>query len=87
MLGFIKHVPVFVESVELTGEEASVYNLAVDGCPEYWANGILVHNCLIYMWRRVDKHRDPRPDTRDEMWRVLDATQDALIGDILRGRR
>ncbi len=44
-------------------------------------------DALVYMWRRVDKHRDPRPDTRDEMWRVLDATQDALIGDILRGRR
>lgn len=53
--------PLFVVSVEPTGEEASVYNLAVDECPEYWANGILVHNCMVYLWRNVRKNRDPRP--------------------------
>ena len=29
-----------------------VYNLQVDGCPEFYANGILVHNCAF--WRSED---------------------------------
>ena len=40
-----------------------VYNLTVEGCPEYFANGILVHNCmdaLRYMVMRLDKPVDPR---------------------------
>jgi hypothetical protein len=28
-----------------TGRRGRVYNLSVAGCPEYFANGILVHNC------------------------------------------
>lgn len=35
-----------VRRVSLTGEVAPVYNLSVAGQPEYFANGILVHNCL-----------------------------------------
>lgn len=30
-------------------KKAKVYNLSVDAVPEYFANGILVHNCLRYM--------------------------------------
>lgn len=34
-----------VRSVERLHGRAPVYNLEVDGTPEYFANGILVHNC------------------------------------------
>lgn len=37
--------PVFVVRAEDAGE-AQVYNLSVDRHPEYFANGVLVHNCV-----------------------------------------
>ena len=37
-----------VESVERLPEKAAVYNIEVEGEPEYFANGILTHNCK---WR------------------------------------
>lgn len=40
-----KHAPVFVVRVSAIGE-APVYNLQVDGLPEFYANGILTHNCV-----------------------------------------
>ena len=40
-------VPVHVECV-IPGGTAVTYNLAVDDVPEYFANGILVHNCARY---------------------------------------
>ena len=36
--------PAFVLAVTRVGV-APVFNLSVDGCPEYYANGVLVHNC------------------------------------------
>lgn len=39
-----KPVPVHVVAVQPHGR-APVYNLTVADCPEYYANGILVHNC------------------------------------------
>ena len=41
----LKHVPVRVERVCEFGT-GNVYNLEVADCPEYFANGILVHNCV-----------------------------------------
>jgi hypothetical protein len=35
-----------VVSVTKLSEKHDVYNLTVDGTPEYFANGVLVHNCL-----------------------------------------
>lgn len=37
--------PVYVLSVNAEPTRATVYNLAVADCHEYYANGILVHNC------------------------------------------
>lgn len=37
-------VPVHVVRVSATGRDEPVYNLAVEGCQEYFANGVLVHN-------------------------------------------
>jgi phage terminase large subunit len=38
-----KHVP---ESAQVNYKAKIVYNLTVDNSPEYFANGILVHNCM-----------------------------------------
>lgn len=38
--------PVFVLRVDLELKKHPVYNLSVSETPEYYANGILVHNCL-----------------------------------------
>ena len=36
-----------LQSIEEVGvKEAPVYDLTVEGCHEYYANGILVHNCM-----------------------------------------
>lgn len=48
-------------SVRPTGLAGSVYNLSVGDEPEYFAEGILVHNCLVYLARNVRWHRDCRP--------------------------
>lgn len=37
--------PVFVEAVRSLGRSEPVYNLEVEGEPEFFANGILAHNC------------------------------------------
>jgi hypothetical protein len=37
--------PVFVVAVTEPKGKRRVYNLTVDGSPEYYANGVLVHNC------------------------------------------
>ena len=55
-----------VLSVADTGKSARVYNLKVDGEPEFFANGILVHNCdaLRYMVMQLDgpRIRTPPPN-------------------------
>lgn len=45
-----------VVSVCAEAERRTVYNLTVEGCPEYFANGVLVHNCdqLRYMVMHFD---------------------------------
>lgn len=40
-----KTPPVRVTAVKRSGEHAPVFNLSVKGTPEYFAEGILVHNC------------------------------------------
>ncbi len=40
-----KHAPIFVVNVHDTFQRSDVYNLVVDGPPEFFANGVLVHNC------------------------------------------
>jgi len=52
---------VLVRDVRPTGLLAATYNLHVEGDHEYFANGILVHNCLVYLCRNVRWHRDCRP--------------------------
>jgi hypothetical protein len=55
-----------VDGVCPTGEEAEVYNLEVEGEHEYFANGILVHNCIAWMYalrglKEVYHYDDPKP--------------------------
>lgn len=49
-------VPVRVLAVIALAEPMPVFNLTVEGCPEFYANGVLVHNCdaLRYMVRHLD---------------------------------
>lgn len=51
--------------IERLARPARVYNLSVDGTPEYFAQGILVHNCiaagvawLLYLDRQVGTYLD-----------------------------
>lgn len=39
------------------GRETEVFNIAVSDVPEYFANGVLVHNCALYMAAAVDPRR------------------------------
>lgn len=50
-------------------QKQPVYNLTVDGCHEYFANGILVHNCdsLRYLCMFL-----PMPDQMQEMTVITD---------------
>jgi hypothetical protein len=58
--------------VETTGPALAVYNLAVEGVHEYFANGILVANCSdssLYAWRHMSNwlaRPDVGPQTADE---------------------
>ncbi len=40
------HAPVRVLAVSKAEQRQAVYNLTVAGTPEYFANGVLVHNCM-----------------------------------------
>lgn len=48
-----------VVRVQNNAGRQTVYNLAVDECPEYFANGVLVHNCdpLRYFVNSLPKWR------------------------------
>jgi hypothetical protein len=68
--------------VHQTGRVEPVYNLRVDGANEYFAGGLLVHNCdaVLYGHRRAchwlpvpEKKKTPRPNT--EEWHALRAQQ------------
>ena len=52
-----------VVSVRELPERADVFNLQVEECPEFFANGILVHNCR-YVVAEVDGlGSDPTTET------------------------
>ena len=60
-----KTVPVHVVKIERSNP-APVFNITVEGCPEYFANGVLVHNCdaLRYAIRWIDKYTQKVPRHR-----------------------
>lgn len=51
---------------EIIEESQEVYNLTVEGCPEFFANGILVHNCDRYF--TMDR---PMPKKVIEEFKIL----------------
>lgn len=56
--------PCRVQSVTATGRAEPVYNLTVERCPEFFANGILVHNCTdesLYGWREAKAYLAEAP--------------------------
>jgi hypothetical protein len=54
--------PVHVVALRQLDETAEVYNLTVADTPEYFANGVLVHNCDAI--RYLMKRHYGRPDLR-----------------------
>lgn len=60
--------PIGIDSVK-RGKPVPVYDLTVEGLPEFFAAGVLVHNCRIH-------HVGSLPKLEDEMceWDPLDAT-------------
>lgn len=71
-----------------TGRRASVYNLSVAEQPEYFANGVLVHNCLVYLCRNVAWHRPATPVVDD--WAPMRVDSGPLrrtLGESLSRRR
>lgn len=69
-----------------TGGRAAVYNLTVEGQPEFFANGILVHNCRYgyYSWATEHKSKKPRQAEMEqdlaELWKK-DPTSAVLYRD------
>lgn len=67
----------------IPGGNAAVYNLSVEGTPEYFANGVLVHNCFAYaaheLLRGVNMAKKPKVEETD--------TLEDKIWKQLRGRR
>jgi hypothetical protein len=59
----VAHVSVL--SVNVLPMRVPVYNLTVEGAPEFYANGVLVHNCdsLRYMCAELDLAARPRVRT------------------------
>lgn len=53
-------VPVYVRSVTEDEQRVPVYNLTVQGTPEYYANGVLCHNCdtLRYILMYIDTYEN-----------------------------
>jgi hypothetical protein len=53
---------IVTELPEKTGKKKPVYNLEVEGLHEYYANGILVHNCfdaIKYMCLNLNSLKTP----------------------------
>lgn len=57
-------VPVSVVRVRALKNTATVYNLTVDDVPEYYANGVLVHNCDAIRYGLSVIATQPRPNFR-----------------------
>lgn len=57
-----------VECVPLNGRSVRVYDLQVEGCHNFFANGILVHNCLIIDDPVKDRASADSPTTRESTW-------------------
>lgn len=66
------------------GRSADVYDLTVEGEHEFFANGVLVHNCvaaLVYLWRNVSRNANPFPPQE-----AL-ATREMALDPLLKPRR
>jgi hypothetical protein len=59
-------VPARVQARRHIGARLPVYNLSVEGCPEFFANGILVHNCDSTRFITAEWGPAPAPLTLDE---------------------
>lgn len=64
-VNYKKSAPVHVVGLYEEGEKKPTFNLAVEGENEYYANGVLVHNCDALVWACTelfpDLIRNPQP--------------------------
>ena len=58
----------FVDMVECIHEPATVYDIQVEGTECFFANGILVHNCLIIDDPFKNREEADSPVIRDKVW-------------------
>ena len=73
-----------VRRVTATNESAPVFNLSVRGTPEYFANGILVHNCsdaALYAFRYARNFLEEPEET------VRPKTSEEQLAEFFEGRR
>ncbi len=77
--------PVKVVTLRKNDTTKSVYNLSVEGVPEYFANGLLVHNCdALRMWAVDYALPNPTPLTMvEEFNRLLPESAKVKKGDII----
>lgn len=80
-----------VRSVRPTRVAAPVFNLTVDGAPEFFADGILVHNCdgWLYLHRSSAPHRRvdlPPPPVQPGTPEALEAEEARMLKDNDDGR-
>ena len=71
-----------------TGKSEQVYNLSVDSVPEYYAGGILVHNCAdatLYTWRAACAYHERLPERAPSVDERLKAEEAAQIEQAERG--
>lgn len=68
-----------VLSVEKTPLRLPVYNIEVEGEPEYFANGILVHNCKYLVMSY------PEPTARSLEERIAERLRPLVVGDAAKG--
>jgi hypothetical protein len=66
-----------IESIE-PGPKLPVYNLEVEGSPEYFANGILVHNCKVFHTQAFEELEDQLTTWTPEVGKSPDRL-DALV--------
>jgi hypothetical protein len=82
--------------VARTGCVENVYNLSVAGVPEYFANGILVHNCadaMLYAWRAANaftqtaEEDGPPPAEPEQVQRKHDESKRRFLEGLAKQRR
>lgn len=81
-----KTAHVYAVAVFAIPDRRPVFNLTVEGCPEYFANGILVHNCDTARYCMAYLDHGPQPATEDTYSAPgPDRNIDRIFGGVTKG--